>query len=238
MVSRFLIALSAVALQAGAPDSTPPPAGFLDKVWMVRESPAGRTWDRYVFLYDGTYIRAHKDGAPAIGKWSWDGTKLTIIDDSVPSNVEILSLTDSTFQIRINHMNMGRHFDLTLVPATPSMPDTTRPVEFDPGKHEVTASGDDPAWLFWVENEQATLRTAKDGTVRYTGSWYAECSAVWTWEGARTDNPDETISLSISTSKCEKSPNTGEYPLSAHLQRGETVWRGCAVAGKLVPRTR
>jgi uncharacterized membrane protein len=218
---------------ARQPTATVPRAGFLDKVWMVTESPAGKTMDRYVFLYDGTYVQASKDGAPRIGKWSWDGVKLTLIDDSVPSDVEILSLTDSTFQIRIDHMKMGRYFDLTLVPATASMPDTTRPIAFDPANHEITASGDDPTWLFWVENDRATLRTAREGTVRYTGHWYAECAAVWTWEGTRTDHPDQTLDLSISTSKCEKSPNAGEYPLSAHLTRGETAWRGCALAGKL-----
>ncbi len=67
------LALSSAQREATRQPAATPPAGFLDKVWMVIESPAGKTMDRYVFLYDGTYVQASKDGAPRFGKWSWVG---------------------------------------------------------------------------------------------------------------------------------------------------------------------
>jgi uncharacterized membrane protein len=232
-----VVLASSVREPAQRPVAPSPPAGFLDKVWMVTDSPAGKTMDRYVFLYDGTYVVASKDGAPRVGKWSWDGFKLTMMDDALPYQAEILSLSDSTFEIRIRHM--GRNFDVAMIPATASMPDTTRDVEFDPSNASIIADGENPAWLFTVDNDAAMLRTARDGTLRFEGEWYAECAAVWTWEGRRVDESgEESIELTISTATCVDSASGAESPLDAYLDwRGHRL-HGCAVAGKLHKRQR
>jgi uncharacterized membrane protein len=122
-----------------------------------------------------------------------------------------------------------------LVPAAPSMPDTTRTVEFDPAHASINATGTDPAWLFSVNNDRAMLRTAKDGTLYYEGGeWEQEDPAVWGYRAHRTyKGGEETIEMEVTTATCVDSTSGAEAPLTVVLIRGERSWSGCAVAGKL-----
>jgi uncharacterized membrane protein len=214
--------------------TTQPPTGFLDKVWTVVESPGGPSGDLYVFLSGGTLVIASKEGVPTTGKWSWDGSKLTMIESALPYEADIDSLTDATFRIRIHQM--GKSYDVAFVPATPSMPDTTHAVEFNPTRARIIAMGHNPTWLFTVDNDRAMLRT-RDGSLNYVdGEWVQDCAAVWDFEAHRKyDGGEETVSFEISTSICVDSTTGAESPLSATLSRGDTQLWGCAVAGKPSP---
>lgn len=205
------------------------PAGFLDKVWSNAEYP-GSDSDLYVFLSDGTFIQASKDGAPEFGKWGWDGKQLSVIWNELPYTADIDSLTDSYFKLTFHLRN--RSFEVGLVPATSSMPDTTHVVEFDPRNASIHASGSSPTWLFIIENDRATLRMLRTN-LRFEGFWEHEEPGAWVWEGERpTENGVDRISMTLREDACAQEPGI-ELPFSAVLIHGETGWRGCAVSGKL-----
>ena len=150
-------------------------AGFVDRVWTVVES-AGGPGDLYVFLSDGTFIRTSKGAVPSVGKWSWDGTRITYVESVLPYQAEIDSLTESYFRFTIHFMDQS--WELGLVPATASMPDTTQTVEFDPAQASIIAMGKNPTWLFTVDNDQAMLRMSRR-TIKYTnGEWVQDCASV------------------------------------------------------------
>jgi len=233
---RYRLLLFAVALLISActhrapKQPAPAPVGFLDKVWTVVESPGG-SGDLYVFLSDGTFVRAAKEAVPDVGKWSWDGKQLTVLWNTLPYTADIDSLTESYFGLTFHLMN--RSFEIGLAPATASMPDTTRTVEFDPTEASINASGDNPAWLLEVENDRAWFRTALYGTLNYDGEWLMEEPRAWVWEGHRqTTTGDETISFHLREATCEEEKGI-ELPFTAFLTRGDTRWTGCAVSGKL-----
>lgn len=229
---RLLLATLVVTLACSREhrdQRAPTPVGFLDKVWTNAEFPNGDS-DLYVFLSDGTFIQAAKGGAPEFGKWGWDGRQLSVLWTQLPYTADIDSLTDSYFKLTFHLRN--RSFEVGLVPAQASMPDTTHVVEFDPRNASIHASGDNPTWLFIVENDRATLRMMRT-TLRYEGFWAQEEPGAWEWDGKRpTENGFERISLDLREEACTKEPGI-ELPFSAALARGETGWRGCAVSGKL-----
>jgi uncharacterized membrane protein len=218
--------------------SLPPKAtsGFLDRVWTVVESPGG-SGDLYVFLSDGTFIRAAKEAVPDVGKWSWDGKQLSLLWAANPYTADIDSLTDSYFKLTFHFMD--RSFDVGLVPATASMPDTTRTVEFEPAHSSISAMGHNPAWLVSVDGDRATFRTAKYGTLSYTGEWFDEEPNVWFFDG-RPESGAETdhITLTIRQEICREDQAPAESPFTAMLDFRSDVWHGCAVAGKLASQSR
>lgn len=214
--------------RSGEPVSSP--TGFVDRVWTVAES-AGGPGDLYIFLSDGTFVRAAKESAPDIGKWGWDGKQISLIWSGLPYTADVDSLTETYFKLTFHLMN--RSFDVGLVPATPSMPDTTRTVEFDPTRALVNASGDNPAWLFSVRNDRAMFRSAKYGTLNFTGEWLMEEPHAWEWDGQRsTESGIEKITMHLREEVCRKEPDI-ELPFTAVLILGDESWRGCAVVGKL-----
>lgn len=216
--------------------STPAPAperaaGFVDRVWSLVESPGGGG-ELYVFLSDGTFVRAAKEARPDIGKWSWDGKRITYTQDALPYEADIDSLTDSYFRITVHFMEQS--FVLGLVPATASMPDTTRTVEFDPASSRINVWGNNPTWLFSIENDRATLRMDRKSVSFTGGEWVRDCAAVWGYTAtARHDGIEETIEMELSTSNCVDSTSGATSPLTAHLVRDGKEYWGCAVAGKL-----
>jgi uncharacterized membrane protein len=227
------VALACSRQRESEPASSPPvKAGFVDRVWTVVESPGG-PGDLYVFLSDGTFVKAAKEAVPTVGKWSWDGKQLTVIESALPYTADIDSLTGTYLKLTIHFMN--KSYVVGLVPATPSMPDTVRTVEFNPAQASINAMGKNPAWLFAVDNDRAMLRTAKDGTLYYEdGEWVQDCAAVWDYSAHRKfAGGEETIEMQLSTETCVDSTSGAESPLTAILIRGEKSWYGCAVAGKL-----
>lgn len=233
---RAVVALVAVSVCCSSEPAREPAdlhstAGFVDKVWTVAESPGG-AGGMYVFLSDGTFVKAAKDAVPDVGKWSWNGKRLTIIESALPYEADIDSLTASYFHMTI-HL-MGQTYEVGLEPAVATMPDTTRVVEFDPARASIIANGNNPAWLFTVDNDRAMLRMGRT-TYNFTnGEWVRDCAAVWDYSAhAIHDGREETIEMQLSTAMCMDSTSGAEYPLHVILVRGEKSYRGCAVAGKL-----
>ena len=228
-LSLLVLVLATACSREQQTQPAPAPAGFLNKVWTNAEF-RGDESDLYVFLSDGTFIRASKGGGPDFGRWGWDGKQLSVIWSELPYTADIDSLTDSYFKLTFHLRN--RSFEVGLVPATASLPDTTHVAEFDPTLASIHASGSNPTWLFIVENDHATLRMMRT-TLRYEGSWGQEEPGAWEWDGKRqTENGVERISLDLREEACAQEPGI-ELPFSAVLLRGETGWRGCAVSGKL-----
>ena len=53
---------------------------------------------------------------PTVGKWSWDGKHLTVIETALPYQADIDSLTSAYLGITIHFME--REYHVGLVPAT------------------------------------------------------------------------------------------------------------------------
>jgi len=126
-VRAIAIALTAALLsgcgERSAPAASPPTgtkaaAGFVNKVWTVRESPGVAAGTLYVFLSEGTLVITSPHSRPALGKWTYDQKTLTMIEDGIPYKVEILSLTADEFRI-LSH-NPGGALEIALVPAPQS----------------------------------------------------------------------------------------------------------------------
>lgn len=76
-------------------------ASFVNKVWVVAESPQVATGDLRVFLADGTMVMASSHATPALGSWSYLDGRLTLTEDSIGYAADILELTPNVFRIRI-----------------------------------------------------------------------------------------------------------------------------------------
>ena len=209
------------------------PTRLVNRVWAVAESPGGPSGDLYVFLSEGTFVRASAEAAgPIVGRWSWDGRKLTISETSMPYTAEILSLTDTEFRFRAAYWGLGSG-EVLLVPAPQSMPDTTRRVAFDPSEYEVIAQGDDPGWLLIVKGGVARMRTREGNSVYTGGSWEGEDAHTWIFTASRHGaGGDEILSLTISTERCVLGPAGATFPMRADLVVPGRELRGCALAGK------
>jgi hypothetical protein len=114
-VSRVLaIGLVAAACSAEPPsaDTATPapskaapsaaPASFINKVWTVAESEQVALGELRVFLSDGTLVMASSTGTPAFGTWSYSDGRLTITEEGLRYNVDVLELTPDMFRIRVH----------------------------------------------------------------------------------------------------------------------------------------
>ncbi|MGD1049053.1 MAG: hypothetical protein ABR899_09940 [Candidatus Krumholzibacteriaceae bacterium] len=230
------ILLAAVACNSGEESKSADalqPTKLVNKVWIVADSPGGPSGDLYVFLSEGTFVIASAEAArPIVGRWSWDGHRVTMSETSMPYTAEILSLTDGELRFRANYWNLGSG-EFLLVPAPQMMPDTTRQVEFDPSQYHVYAQGDDPTWLLTVEGGVANLRTRDGNRVFTEGSWEEEDSHTWVFTAHRRGaSGDETLSLTISTERCVFGPAGATLPMRADLDIAGKEFKGCALAGK------
>jgi len=88
---------------------------FVNRVWKVAASTSVAPGQLYVFLSEGTLVIASTTGTPALGTWTFNGTTLTMVEESIPYSVDILGLSSSEFRIRIH--NPGGFVDLQLIPA-------------------------------------------------------------------------------------------------------------------------
>ena len=89
--------------------------GFINIVWKVSESPSVAPGTLYVFLSDGTLVVASPHGKPALGTWRDVGGILTMVEEGIPYQVDVLNLSHDQFRIRSH--NPGRPADITFVPA-------------------------------------------------------------------------------------------------------------------------
>ncbi len=207
---------------------------FVNKVWSVADSTAGPSGDLYVFLADGTLVIASmQGGVPTLGKWSWDGTALTLVDTGLPYVAEIVSLSNDEFRIRSHHP--GGVVDIRLVPAQSAMPDTTRVVEFDPNDYEIRAMGTRPAWIVWVQNDTLRLHTPR-GDVRYPGVWEQDDPSSWVFDTRGTAGAESNPIFILRSETCTDSTTGAVLPLRARLLSGEVTLEACALGRRLPQR--
>ena len=69
----------------------------------------------YAFLSDGTLVMTSPNSKPTFGAWTYKGGKLTMIEDSLPYQVDILNLTHEELRLKSN--NPGGSVEILLVPA-------------------------------------------------------------------------------------------------------------------------
>jgi hypothetical protein len=89
------------AAASGAAASTAP-ATFINRVWVVAESEQVAGGELRVFLSEGTLVMASSHGTPAFGTWSYEGGRLTITEEGLTYDVDILELSPDVFRIRIH----------------------------------------------------------------------------------------------------------------------------------------
>lgn len=94
---------------------------FVNRVWRVEESTGMSPGQLVVFLSDGTLVFASPFDTPELGTWRLDGGSLTMVEEGIPYDVEIRSLSDDAFEIRSH--NPGGFVDTRFVPATNLAPD-------------------------------------------------------------------------------------------------------------------
>ncbi len=114
MKKEFLVVAALLAIAACS--KTEPPASavdpavtpttvqpsFVNKVWVVEESPQVELGSTRVFLPDGTLLMASPNSTPASGRWSYDAGRLTTTEEGQNYPTDILELTDSSFHIRMH----------------------------------------------------------------------------------------------------------------------------------------
>ena len=74
--------------------------GFINTVWKVSESSSVALGTLYVFLSDGTLVVASPHGKPTLGKWKDEGGILTMVEEGIPYQVDVLNLERDQFKIR------------------------------------------------------------------------------------------------------------------------------------------
>lgn len=113
-------ATQAPPAETSTPAPAAEPASFVNRVWKVAESAQVEPGQLYVFLSESTLVMASPHGKPAFGSWSYDGTHLRMIEESISYDVDIVSLTANEFRIRSHHP--GGVVEMRLVPAGESAP--------------------------------------------------------------------------------------------------------------------
>jgi hypothetical protein len=100
---------------------------FVNRVWRVEESTGMSAGQLVVFLSDGTLVFASPFETPAFGTWSLDGESLTMVEEGIPYEVEIRSLSEGAFEIRSH--NPGSFVDTRFVSAAMPARETRRTSE-------------------------------------------------------------------------------------------------------------
>ena len=112
---RLVVALMLLVTVACSPGS--PPAGnaqesrrevqlpdaFVNRVWEVASSTGVATGTLYVFLSEGTLVIASPNSKPSLGSWTFKEGELTMVEESIPYRVDILSLDEHELAIRSNN---------------------------------------------------------------------------------------------------------------------------------------
>ena len=105
-----------MAPEAGAPppaQTTDPRTRFVDVDWRVVSSSAVAPGTRYRFGSDGS-LRIEAEGStPGLGRWTFEGGKLVMIEEGIAYPTDILRLDDGHFTIRSH--NPGTPVDIAMV---------------------------------------------------------------------------------------------------------------------------
>ncbi len=112
--------LTGCSEQSAPPESVPQvPAntspGFINIVWKVSESSSVASGTLYVFLSDGTLVVTSPHGKPILGTWKDIGGILTMVEEGIPYQVDVLNLSHSQFKIRSH--NPGKPAEILFLPA-------------------------------------------------------------------------------------------------------------------------
>jgi hypothetical protein len=114
----ILAAAAILSACSPSPAAAPAPAersGFVNRVWRVERSTAVSPGTLYVFLSDGTLVVASENGKPSLGTWKRENGKLTMVEEGIAYDVDILRLDARGFAIRSH--NPGEPVDIEMVPA-------------------------------------------------------------------------------------------------------------------------
>lgn len=162
MKKEFLVVAALLALVAcsktepAAPGADPAAEAsavqpsFINKVWSVAESPQVELGSLRIFLSDGTLVMASPNSTPAFGRWTYDGKRLAITEESLEYQVDILALSESEFRIRIHN------------------PGDPVEIRFEPAKQTVIARANANDGAGWTEPPSADSSTAS--TLRIAGT--------------------------------------------------------------------
>jgi heat shock protein HslJ len=74
----------------------------------------------YVFLSEGTLVVASPTGKPALGRWRFEGGRLTMTEEGIERRVDIVASSDSELRLKIR--DPGEGVELRLVPAAAETP--------------------------------------------------------------------------------------------------------------------
>jgi hypothetical protein len=92
--------VSGQATREAASTNTPP--SFVNRVWVVVESQQVAPGELRVFLSEGTLVMASPHGTPSLGRWRSRDGHLTITEEGLAYDVEIIELSEDVFRIRIH----------------------------------------------------------------------------------------------------------------------------------------
>jgi hypothetical protein len=114
--------LTGCSEQSAPPESVPQvqerentSSGFINIVWKVSESSSVVSGTLYVFLSDGTLVVTSPHGKPTLGTWKDIGGILTMVEEGIPYQVDVLNLSHSQFKIRSH--NPGKPAEILFLPA-------------------------------------------------------------------------------------------------------------------------
>lgn len=89
------------------PKVSPGPAqskiSFVNTVWAVAQSKQVELGSLRVFLSDGTLVMTSPNAQPAFGSWHQNGDRLTITEEGLDYDVDVLELTHDAFRIRMHN---------------------------------------------------------------------------------------------------------------------------------------
>ncbi len=105
---------------APAPTTTAPI--FANKVWKVSRSSGVEPGTIYVFLSDSTLLITSSHGTPALGRWTYVGDTLTLIEEGIPYRARVTKLDPNELSLRL--AERGTPLEITLVPHTPPTPES------------------------------------------------------------------------------------------------------------------
>jgi hypothetical protein len=91
-----------------------------NRVWARVDSAGRPTGELYTFLGEGTLVIASAAGTPMLGAWSRAGSGLTLVEDGVGYDTDIVHLRHGELLLRSH--NPGGTLDLRFVPADTSHP--------------------------------------------------------------------------------------------------------------------
>lgn len=111
----------------GAHDTTSAAPSFVNRVWKVERSTGIQPGAFYVFLSDSTLLIASAQGTPALGRWTYAGDTLTLIEEGIAHRATVTKLTSEELSIVL--AGRGDSLAITFVPvtgaeATSAMPTT------------------------------------------------------------------------------------------------------------------